>query len=347
MNKLYLKRDKFSTSISEKSLNLLNLRFRQKENLSRLQYNNNFSQMKYDLFLSYSTEEKENIVRPLANQLRDWGYIVWFDAHVMALGDSIKGSIDKGIINSDCAVIIISKSYLTKQWTKYELNWFAAKENTKGKHSIIPIWHDISPNEVDSFISTLNQENNELNSALPALVVDLIRDLAGKAYINTELGTNALFAKIVEAVPLKDLSNEVISAISKEDERSFLQTSYTIELYNEWHWSKFKKSIEYVENWISKLSLNNEPMIPLSKIEDIGGNLEYHVFEIIHFYEKWSLLSKSDVIDKAQVFKLLGIYSKYFEDCLIRPLIRAKEDNADFVNLLNLIEREILINTRK
>lgn len=303
--------------------------------------------MKYDLFLSYSTEEKETIVRPLAEALREWGYFVWFDGHVMAVGDSIRESIDAGIINSDFGVIVISKSYLTKQWTKYELNWFAAKENIKGKHSIIPIWHDITPEEVDSFIAVLNENRNEVNSALPIAVVDLMRDLAGKNYINTELGTNALVAKIVEAVPPKSSFSNVVTVISKEDELSFLRTSYTIELYNEWHWANFKKSIEYVEKWIAELSLNNQPMFSLSTIEEeLGGDIEYHIFEIIHFYEKWALLSKANIIDKVQVFKLLGMYSRYFEDNLLRPLINSEEKNPDFINLLSLIEKEILINKK-
>lgn len=298
--------------------------------------------MKYDLFLSYSTEEKETLARPLAVELKKLGYSVWFDPLIMSVGDSIKEYIDEGIINSDCSVILISKSYLTKQWTNYELNWFAGIEKLQSGYKIIPVWHNISPNEIDSFLET---NKSEQYSSLPEMVIYLVKDLMGKRYINTDLGISGVIAKIVDEVPIKSSVDETESTISEKDAKNLIRTSYTIELYNEWHWKNFKKSIEYVKNWVSKLASNKEPINSLSEIEDIGGELEYHVFEIIHFYEKWALLDKSGVIDSTQLTKLIKNYSKYFEDNLLRPLMETtttKEKNTDFKNLLQLIEKEVL-----
>ncbi|AYL96217.1 toll/interleukin-1 receptor domain-containing protein [Mucilaginibacter celer] len=297
--------------------------------------------MKYDIFLSYATEEKEKIARPLAIALSELDYKVWFDANVMSIGDSIKKTIDDGILNSNYGIIIISKSYLSKHWTTYELNWFAAKEKLGVKNYIIPIWHEIRPNEIESFLISLDNSLKQYNESLPAIVIEVLKNFVNNFDITTEDIADVLANKI-KAIINKPAVNKVINNITEEEENVILKAAYTIELYNEWHWPNFKKSIKYTTEWITANKLNNITMIPLSEVEDRGGILEYHVFEIIHFYEKWALLSKAKVINVDQIFMLLGEYSSFFEENLISPLLKTPEKNEDFKNLLHLIKTELL-----
>jgi hypothetical protein len=72
----------------------------------------------YDAFISHATEDKEDIVRPLAQLLKDYGFRIWFDEFELEIGDSLRESIDKGLVNSRYGIVILSPKFLNKNWTK-------------------------------------------------------------------------------------------------------------------------------------------------------------------------------------------------------------------------------------
>lgn len=47
----------------------------------------------------------------LVNNLESKGIKVWYDAHIMNIGDSLRESIDKGLKNSLCGVVVLSKIF--------------------------------------------------------------------------------------------------------------------------------------------------------------------------------------------------------------------------------------------
>lgn len=53
----------------------------------------------YDVFISHASEDKDEVVRPLANALREKGIKVWYDEFEMKIGDSLRRKIDKGLAN--------------------------------------------------------------------------------------------------------------------------------------------------------------------------------------------------------------------------------------------------------
>lgn len=69
--------------------------------------------IKYDAFISHASEDK-GIVRPIAENLRSKGFRVWFDEFELKIGDSLRKSIDQGLINSRYGVVILSKSFFEK-----------------------------------------------------------------------------------------------------------------------------------------------------------------------------------------------------------------------------------------
>ena len=50
----------------------------------------------YDVFISHASEDKDTVVRPLANALLQRGLKVWYDEFELKIGDSLRRKIDKG-----------------------------------------------------------------------------------------------------------------------------------------------------------------------------------------------------------------------------------------------------------
>lgn len=110
---------------------------------------------KYDVFISHASEDKESFVRELADTLiEEYNIKVWYDEFSIKWGDSLRKSIDKGLKSSKFGIVVISKSFIKKGWTNYELDGLFQKEMTYGK-TILPIWHDITKDEVQDFSSSL------------------------------------------------------------------------------------------------------------------------------------------------------------------------------------------------
>ena len=77
--------------------------------------------LKWDLFISHASEDKESVAMPLAETLRAAGATVWLDAQELKLGDSLSAKIDDGLSRSRFGVVIISRAFLDKDWPKKEL----------------------------------------------------------------------------------------------------------------------------------------------------------------------------------------------------------------------------------
>lgn len=100
-----------------------------------------------DLFISHASEDKDELVRPLAERLKNAGVDVWYDEYTIRPGDSLSASIDKGLIECQFGLIVLSPAFFQKKWTDYELKSLLTKEVYQGK-TIIPIWHNVGQKEV-------------------------------------------------------------------------------------------------------------------------------------------------------------------------------------------------------
>jgi hypothetical protein len=108
----------------------------------------------YDVFVSHASEDKESVARPLAEKLRQLKLRVWFDEFELKIGDSLRRKIDKGLANSKFGVVILSKSFIKKGWANYELDGIVTK-SVSGQQVILPIWHDITKQEVIDYSPSL------------------------------------------------------------------------------------------------------------------------------------------------------------------------------------------------
>ncbi len=98
---------------------------------------------KYDFFLSHAWEDKDKFARPLYQALTAAGASVWFDEAVLKLGDSLRRKIDDGLAHCHYGIVVISPSFLSKEWPQRELDGLVALEVQSGKTKVLPIWHEI------------------------------------------------------------------------------------------------------------------------------------------------------------------------------------------------------------
>lgn len=59
----------------------------------------------YDVFVSYASDDKDAVVRPLAHALQSAGLRVWFDGFALHIGDSLRQKIDRGLATSRFGVV--------------------------------------------------------------------------------------------------------------------------------------------------------------------------------------------------------------------------------------------------
>ncbi len=93
-------------------------------------------------FISHASEDKEAFVRPLAHELKKLGVNVWYDEFSLKLGDSLRRSIDKGLVECDVGIVVLSHSFFSKEWPQRELDALITSE-ISGSKRIFPIWHGI------------------------------------------------------------------------------------------------------------------------------------------------------------------------------------------------------------
>jgi hypothetical protein len=109
---------------------------------------------KYDVFISHASEDKDDVVRPLAISLQSKGLKVWYDEFELKIGDSLRRKIDKGLANSRFGIVVLSKNFIRKGWTNYELDGIITK-SVSGEQIILPIWHNITKQEVIDYSPSL------------------------------------------------------------------------------------------------------------------------------------------------------------------------------------------------
>ncbi|MBD5540043.1 MAG: TIR domain-containing protein [Lachnospiraceae bacterium] len=113
------------------------------------------SEEDYDVFVSHATEDKESFSDEFVSILQQkFNLNVWYDAVSIKWGASIRTEIDKGLKKSKFGVVILSRSYISKYWTNYELEGLFQRESNGGK-LILPIWHNITKQEVQQFSPSL------------------------------------------------------------------------------------------------------------------------------------------------------------------------------------------------
>lgn len=193
------------------------------------------------IFISYASEDKDEIARPLSLELTKHGFDIWFDESSLALGDNLRRSIDEGLATCDFGVVVLSEKYFSKEWPKIELEGLIAKEILGGK-VILPVWHKITREKIF--------EHSPI--------------LSNKLAVSSEKGVDFVTNQIVNAVT----KNNELAAIQKNIDyhrRAFKIITFDIP------GEKIKNNI--LTNWISRNNLDSKLIekVELYSYEDYSG----------------------------------------------------------------------------
>ena len=109
----------------------------------------------HDVFICHASEDKDELVRPLAEALRSHHLEVWFDEFSVDVGDSLREAIDRGLATSRYGIVVLSPSFFHKRWPVRELNGLVAMDTDERRGMILPVWHHVDRQQVLAFSPTL------------------------------------------------------------------------------------------------------------------------------------------------------------------------------------------------
>jgi hypothetical protein len=114
------------------------------------QENIHLSDDKYDAFISYASEDGWVYALQLKEQLEHerYGLKIWLAKKKLELGDGLRSGLDKGLVESNYKIVVLTKIYFKKYWTTQELNGMFAQEAYSDKKLILPVCYNMSLKEL-------------------------------------------------------------------------------------------------------------------------------------------------------------------------------------------------------
>lgn len=108
----------------------------------------------FDVFISHASEDKADVVRPLAETLKAGGLSVWYDEFELRIGDSLRPKIDRGLAGSRFGIVVLSQAFFGRGWPEYELDGLVTRA-VSGEQILLPIWHNVTKREVIDYSPSL------------------------------------------------------------------------------------------------------------------------------------------------------------------------------------------------
>ena len=229
--------------------------------------------MTWDAFLSHASEDKDKVARPLYKVLTNLGKKIWFDEFTLKIGDDLRDKIDEGLSESTFGIVIISKKFFEKNWTKEELGALESKATITGKKVILPVWYKITKEEVLKY--------SPLLSKLHAL--------------NFNEGINVIAKKIAEEISPMNDNNETTHSTENMENEEILSH---VQLYKQ-------RVIKDFKNYPTSAKLNEYNPI-VKGFRNFNGHKEYVSQSFIDENKK----QENDILD--YLLKELKIGQKKF-----------------------------------
>lgn len=111
-----------------------------------------------NIFISFSGTAREKFAIKFLNFYKQYGLNCWYDQHELFLGDELKKTItQKGIETANYSILIINKTYLSRNWPCQEAIKLYEQLEIKRDSVIFPILLDITKEDV---------KNSQLNFLL-------------------------------------------------------------------------------------------------------------------------------------------------------------------------------------
>lgn len=127
-------------------------------------------------FISHDFRDKDSLVRELALEMHKQMCPVWYDEYSLKVGDSLRVSIERGLMEARKCIVVLSPNFLSNEgWGKTEFNAVFTREILERKNVILPVWHNVGVHEVFQYSPSLADKVG-LSSTLG--VTELARRLA-------------------------------------------------------------------------------------------------------------------------------------------------------------------------
>lgn len=146
----------------------------------------------YDAFISHAVEDKIPIANELCAKLENAGLRIWYSGKELGVGDSIEKTIEKGLHRSRYGIVILSPTYLAKNWTIREFYTLLAKEIEEHK-VILPVLYNV----------TVDDLKNK----------DLL--MADRFAVNADRGLDFVVAKLVGEIRKQKVAQPKVAWLSK------------------------------------------------------------------------------------------------------------------------------------
>jgi hypothetical protein len=157
------------------------------------------SEARRDVFICHASQDKDEVVRPLAEALEARGWTVWLDEQDLTLGDSLSGNIELALARSRFGVAVLSPASFAKRWPQRELQGLAAREVTAGTKVILPVWHEVDERYIVERAPILaDRVGAKTTEGIPA-VADQISSALERAGIEAASGSTNVVQSVEES----------------------------------------------------------------------------------------------------------------------------------------------------
>ncbi|MBI4633488.1 MAG: toll/interleukin-1 receptor domain-containing protein [Deltaproteobacteria bacterium] len=92
-----------------------------------------------DIFICHASEDKDEVVRPMVEAFNQAGVSCWYDEAEIKWGDSITQKVNAGLRISRYVIVVLSPTFLAKNWPQRELNSALNLESTSGEVKVLPL----------------------------------------------------------------------------------------------------------------------------------------------------------------------------------------------------------------
>jgi hypothetical protein len=107
------------------------------------------SRKRPEVFVCHDSRDKKEIANEVAERLMRLGCRVWYDDFSLAVGDSLRESIECGLKKAEKCILILSPRFLSNGgWTKAEFNSIFSIEVGQRQNIILPVWAGVTRSQV-------------------------------------------------------------------------------------------------------------------------------------------------------------------------------------------------------
>jgi hypothetical protein len=107
-------------------------------------------------FISHDHRDKDEIARPLALDLMALSCPVWFDEFSLRVGASLRESVERGLKEARKCILLVTPHFLGNDgWGKREFDSVFTRELLEKENIILPVWHEVTPQEVYEYSPSL------------------------------------------------------------------------------------------------------------------------------------------------------------------------------------------------